>query len=1266
MTSSAPFRVVNRSVSSHVVSNRFLKIVQFNCNGLSSKLSEVKLYVFTTNPDVVCLCETWIRRRPPRFPGYQVFWNHRVDGPGGGLGILVRDDISCTILDLSPYVGSLEVQAVNLMSRLGLISIFNLYNPCKNISVEEFSTYIQRLSLNYIIVGDFNAHSPLWDVRGRSNMTGRSLEQLIEDGLLGLVSEPFASTYIDRRSGASSVLDLCLSCSALLAEGRVEGGPDLGSDHTPIVCTFGLELSRSDLSIPGRWLVKRGDWTGWFGVLASKEVPLFVPASVDELNEQLCNLVLAVSRDFIPLSSGRLGCQKSTPWWDAGCAKAVALRRRARNILSRTPSQGNLLAYKRACAVARFTILQKKRSSWQTFVSSLSPRTSLQKFWRVVRSMGGHSRSHQPVRVGGPEAPLALKAEFLAEHFVKQLPYSGDAFHLMICDTVKSFSSCDIKESVYNRPFALHELKNCLKSCSNTSPGLDNMSNLFFQRLPCAFLEYFVYLFNSSFFLSVVPANWKTATVCPIPKPNKDPLTVLGYRPISLLSCVGKLMERVLKVRLEHFLESNRVFSCFQAGFRRGHSTYDSLALLRQSISAALGSSSFCVVVYLDLENAYDRVWPDAVLYKLHKLGCDLRTILWLRSYFQGRSLRVRIGTTFSSFKPLACGLPQGAVLSPLLFNVLLHDMPKSDVVRVVSYADDISLVCIGKHFADVVGHMQGYLASLTEWLHRWRLVVNVPKSSYQVFTRKRFTLPVPLSISGQFLSHQATQRVLGVVFDAPRLTFASHISLVRTDCLRRLQVMRALSGTKWGSSWLSLRRIYISFVRSKLCYGSVVVFPCAKYLMSRLKSVENSALRCILGARKTTPILSLEVEAYVWPFDLHVQFTFLKWYLRLLSGPCGLGELPNYLDTSFLCAKRFLGDSPALFDSVKASLKQSLPSALYSPVPPVFDVSSLISFDVPNLSIVPPTQVNSIFGEFLSQRYPGFCAVYTDGSRLESPSVAAGMYVPSLSMSVSWLLNPLHSVVGAELFAILQVLRFVSVDTCPLDRVVVLCDSQSALHIIGNSSSPSYRGFSAEIQTLMYDLCARVRLQWVPAHCGILGNEAADRCANLGHSNSVSARTKLHFEELVSLLRASTLTEWRCRWHERVLLSGRGGFLSGILDKPVFRRWFDLPSRRLSCVVSRLRMGHVGVLSHLHRFNLSDTATCAHCSVPETVQHFLLTCTRYSRSRAALRAVVASVGADFTLQSLLGCGDFEEHIQRRILRALVSFLSASGRLHSL
>ena len=1263
------YRILDKTLGRRCNDAQSVLICQFNCNRMSARLSELRLYVYSRKPDVMCLCETWSPTPEPRFVGYQAVWKHRVGRQGGGLCVLIRNDIPFTLNSFTSVQGAqLEFLSVRLFTSLGALDLVTLYNPCLDIPLAEFAHITAQLCPLNILIGDFNAHSPLWDNRSRSNFTGRSLEQLLDLQSHGVLNDYYVPTYVDGRTGTTSCLDLCLPSLPLLSRGHLVTGVDIGSDHLPIECTFGLMLQKVGAAGPLRWLVKHGNWSRWHVDLSSSPLGLVVPATAEELNEDICSRLLSVSRQHIPQSSGGTSAHRRTPWWSPECSRAVAKRRRARQKLCKSPTLANLIAYRKFSAMAKHTILKRKRESWRNYVNSLGLDTPAGQVWRTIRSINGVSMARPVLAVGGPEAPLRLKAQLLLEHFV---PPSYDFLRFNaahVFDVVSSLSSHDIVETTYNVPFTIVELRNCIRCLKNSSPGSDTVLNLFLHRLPQYFLSQFLYLFNASYFTGSVPDSWKLGIICPIPKPGKDPLAVTGYRPITLLSCIGKLMERLLKGRLDHYLESQSVFSCFQTGFRKGRSTADALVLIKYYISCALENGLFCLNVYLDLSQAYDCVWHNGLLFKLLQVGCDIRTVLWLKSYLQDRFVKVRVGDRFSESRRLVRGLPQGAVLSPTLFNVMLHDLPTSPLVKVVSYADDITLICSGTSALEVRRHMQDFLDTLTQWFSRWCFTINPGKSSYQLYSRGRSVTMLNLVLSGHNLSFAQEQRVLGVIFDAPKLSLVPHVRRLRVECLRRVNVLKALSSVRWGSSRDLLRRVYLAFIRSKLLYGHEIYPTFPAKTLNLLNVVQNSALRCIIGARKTSPVVSLEVESCVMPLALCIQFSYLKWCLRMSCGPAGASELAGVVQlfsappVGWFSARRVeltrLCGSPVL---------KGAAGPYISPVAPCSDLPTLISTSCPDFALPSVAAVNDQFDAFLSSHYPEHIAVYTDGSRLDSGSVSAAVYFPSTGVTCSWLLNPSHTVMGAELYAIHQALRFVAADeSLSRRRVVIFSDCMSALYLLCDISSNRYRTVRYRVQDLLARFAGRVVLQWVPAHCGIDGNEVADQCARLGHANSVSALTTLNYEEMLPLLRESFVRYWTAVWDAQVETSGKGRFLRDIVAGPYLRRCVSGVPRAMQSAVARLRIGHVGVASHLHRFRLAESPLCPECRVPETVLHYLLECPRYGAPRQILRASLESLGVPVTLSNVLGCGRISPAVDRQILRALCAYIRATNRVFSL
>jgi hypothetical protein len=208
-----------------------------------------------------------------------------------------------------------------------------------------------------------------------------------------------------------------------------------------------------------------------------------------------------------------------------------------------------------------------------------------------------------------------------------------------------------------------------------TSPGGDDIHDSFLKALGCEHHGSILTLFNQSFQLGILPTSWKEGIVLPILKPGKDPSLPSSYRPITLLSCLGKLLERLIAARLENIVEHKKLLSTSQSGFQRQQGTMDVLIRLESHIRTAQAASEVCLVVYIDLQGAFDKVWIDGLLYKLAQAGLSGAMSRWLYAYLTSRSARVGVNGVLSDALPFRAGVPQGAVLSPLLFNLKLMDV---------------------------------------------------------------------------------------------------------------------------------------------------------------------------------------------------------------------------------------------------------------------------------------------------------------------------------------------------------------------------------------------------------------------------------------------------------------------------------------------------------------------------------------------------------------------------------------------------------------
>jgi hypothetical protein len=399
-----------------------------------------------------------------------------------------------------------------------------------------------------------------------------------------------------------------------------------------------------------------------------------------------------------------------------------------------------------------------------------------------------------------------------------------------------------------------------------------------------------------------------------IPKGQKDKSNPINYRPISLISCLSKLMERIMAQRLKNFLESNQLIIKEQSGFRTGRRTTDNLIFLTQKVSESLAKGEKVVSLFFDIEAAFDAVWQKGILYKMIKLGVPTYLVRWTSTYLDKRSFVIRVGDYTSESGPILAGVPQGSAISPTLFSIFINDVPirnKTDRSFSLLFADDLNTFFIFKNnlreSTEVGAIARGYLREMETWLGKWRLNMAPSKCQFTVFGNgKNEKLDFGLTLFGGKIPYEVNPTSLGIVFDS-KLNFKAHITKLKEKCASRLNIIKIISHKSWGLATKTLTAVYSSLVGSCLDYSALMCSQINKALTKTVQAVQNTAVRSI----------------FHHPFDAHMPTASL----------CVQSGLTTVRERATELIRRFLVAANASSNELILQLQQSYLEKF--PVPP-------------------------------------------------------------------------------------------------------------------------------------------------------------------------------------------------------------------------------------------------------------------------------------------------------------------------------------------
>ncbi|XP_037501849.1 uncharacterized protein LOC119375889 [Rhipicephalus sanguineus] len=761
--------------------------------------------------------------------------------------------------------GALECCAVTVRLRGVDTTVASVYvRPGQRWNAADLLQLTARLGHNYLLCGDMNAHHTMWGSRTCSSR-GRDLVDVIHQ--LGLQVLNTGSFTFVRKTGRPSCTAIDVSLASEGDRSHWATQPDCwGSDHLPIVIT------PAGGKIPRTRQCRTVDWRAFRQQL--KEAP----KTQDFLDLVAAAAQAATIQSWVP---------ENHPVPDLRHLNLRAARRRAERKYLKAQRPDHRTLFNRVDAVCRRHANRRRRQSWQGICHSLSQARGGAKAWRLLRSLVIGPMARQPVlavaiRLGISEQELA---ERLADRFAA-LPLARPAA-ITTTPTPKppqghhpAWTASQIA-ALCQEPIFEHELNAALaRTKRRSAPGADGITYEMLRNLDVAARQRLLRAFNDAWQSGTLPEAWLTAMVVPVRKHGRSGAAIASYRPVSLTSAACKLMEAI----------------ALQTGFRRHRCTADSIADVVSTLEEARSKGEVALLVLLDVQSAFDGLPHMVIESALDALGITGFLRAFIRAFLAGRTLRVRVGRAVSDPRPVTAGVPQGSVLSPFLFNLVLAGLPgmlpvdKRYPTQCSLYADDVALWVRGprRNLTAIRRSLQRSLDAVTSFFRTIGLIVSPTKTEAllvhpRVAARRairRLVLgdrPIPWSKAVTYL---------GLKIDH-RLTWIPAVKLATFKATRVQTAVGKLLSRGQGCTPRLALQLYQGAATAVQTYALPLV-QLAQHRKEQLERQHRMAIRRFMGLPRQSPVAASLAEAQTWPLSLLMLRQALNHVDRLHRAPGG------------------------------------------------------------------------------------------------------------------------------------------------------------------------------------------------------------------------------------------------------------------------------------------------------------------------------------------------------------------------------------------
>ena len=525
--------------------------------------------------------------------------------------------------------------------------------------------------------------------------------------------------------------------------------------------------------------------------------------------------------------------------------KQIRIRRRVHRIAKRVNTAEHWLRYRTQRNKVTSLVRKSKENYYKRLADNINLDTqkSSKSWWKLCKYFYTGKANHHTI------PPIINNDEILVKDEDK-----ADAFNeyfTSISDIDNPFSELsdnmgECLSTLCHVYISSQDVTDIIKSLKlNKACGFDLITHTLLKESIGVLSLPLSTLFNKSLSVCRFPEKWKMANITPIYK-SKDSNILNNYRPISLLSCLGKVFERCVFKHLFNYLRDHKLISIHQSGFTPGDCTTNQLVSMYHEVCTALENQNNIQLIFFDISKAFDKVWHKGLVYKLESVGIKYPLIQWFKDYLNDRKQRVIINGKSSAWKNVNAGVPQGSVLGPLLFLIYINDIDTNLSCKTTLYADDTS---ISKHITDPIvsnNEIQHDLLTIEHWADKWKIKFNPLKSEALLISRGFDRTDSIFLFQNHTVQNVKVHNHLGLIWN-DNGSWKNHLLNTINKAVKRVDMMRALK-YKLGRS--ALEKIYFAFIRPLFEYGCVVWdnAPRHEYLFNEMEKIQIQAAIIITG----------------------------------------------------------------------------------------------------------------------------------------------------------------------------------------------------------------------------------------------------------------------------------------------------------------------------------------------------------------------------------------------------------------------------------